>query len=352
MEDILHASKFDRIDPECLCRRNPVNLTGMDTLAPATFFFKCPEGKKYCLCSFDLPREHQHHPSALRTNEQLHTVHFNQQMKPATHPPTITIKTTTITTSMPRLLAPKPQLPPQPQTTVPETCIPSKQLPSPPSHHQKLTQPRDCLNQYSLSTAYNLGLTSSGPPVVLLPIYGDHAYALTPDGTPILILDSKIYCFDSQSTTNAPPPSTPIAFAIITLFRPSDRTNNASGGDTLSNLRLTFSQSGGSGKNHPIVFAIRGAFSSVSFTTGARLENVQGTVFGFALPKWLEGLSFSSSGSGSGSRVRCLFLSGCRGRGGGELPEHSGDVCRVGDRRAFSRRVAEGWEVWGDGVVF
>lgn len=61
-----------------------------------------------------------------------------------------------------------------------------------------------------------------------------------------------------------------------------------------------------------MVFAVRGAFTFVLLDSGARLENVQGTVFGFALPSWLEGISFSKGSSG----VRCLFLTGCRRRGG------------------------------------
>lgn len=113
--------------------------------------------------------------------------------------------------------------------------------------------------------------------------------------------------------TNDPPPETAVAFAMIALFRPENRANN-NGDDTLSNLRRTFSQgrfgAGGSGKNRLMVFAVRGAFSFVDTTKG-RLENVQGTIFGFALPKWLEGISFSGS-----SGVRCCFLSGCHRRGG------------------------------------
>lgn len=59
-------------------------------------------------------------------------------------------------------------------------------------------------------------------------------------------------------------------------------------------------------------FAVRGAFRFVQTTQG-RLEDVQGTIFGFGIPRWLEGISGPAPAG-----FRCCFLSGCR-RVGGEV---------------------------------
>jgi hypothetical protein len=81
------------------------------------------------------------------------------------------------------------------------------------------------------------------------------------------------------------------------------------GGDTISNLRETFKKGKYQydGFNNPVPFAVRGAFSSVTTTNGT-LRNVQGTVFGWAVPGWMESIC--------GPGVRCCFLSGCHMKGG------------------------------------
>jgi alpha-acetolactate decarboxylase len=124
-----------------------------------------------------------------------------------------------------------------------------------------------------------------------------------------MLVDSKAYTFDDNHKATAASPDTPLAFAMLCLFTPENRVVNPNGGDTIENLRDTFKKGkfDYDGINNPVPFAVRGAFSSVKTTKG-ELKGVQGTIFGFAVPAWMESLS--------GPGVRCCFLSGCRTIGG------------------------------------
>lgn len=142
----------------------------------------------------------------------------------------------------------------------------------------------------------------------MLPTYGDYAFCLTPSGNPIAMLDSKVYRFDESNKAYPAFPETSLAFAMICLFTPENRFVSK-GGDTIHNLRSTFGQGKFpyDGRNNPVPFAVRGAFRSVT-TTAREINNVQGTVFGFAVPKWMEQLC--------GPEFRCCFRSGCHSMGG------------------------------------
>lgn len=122
------------------------------------------------------------------------------------------------------------------------------------------------------------------------------------------LIDSKPYRFDTRNKASTPSLDTHIAFAMICLFTPENRVVTG-GGDNISNLRENFAKGKyeSDGRNNPIPFAVRGAFNKVKTTCG-EIEGVQGMIFGFVVPKWMESIS--------GSRVRCCFLSGCHRKGG------------------------------------
>lgn len=129
-----------------------------------------------------------------------------------------------------------------------------------------------------------------------------------------MLLDSKAYLFDNDNKAHPAPPDQRLAFAMICLLTPENRVVTPGGGDTLENLRETFKRGKFEydGFNNPVPFAVRGAFSSVTTTKG-EMNNVQGTIFGWAVPKWMESLS--------GPGIRCCFLSGC-GMKGGEVVDY------------------------------
>lgn len=123
-----------------------------------------------------------------------------------------------------------------------------------------------------------------------------------------MFIDSKAYLFDEHNKATPASPDTRLAFAMICLLTPENRVDNK-GGDTPTNLRKTFGKGKFEydGSNNPVPFAVRGGFSSVTTTKG-EMKNVQGTIFGWVVPEWME--SFSGSG------IRACFLSGCHVHGG------------------------------------
>lgn len=166
----------------------------------------------------------------------------------------------------------------------------------------------DCLYQYSTHEAYTGGAILHGPKVSSLTSYGDYAICLTPDGQPIVMIDSQYWSFDENHKAHTPPAETRLAFAMICLLTPENRVVSK-GGDTIHTLRETFGKGKFEydGSNNPVPFAVRGAFSKVTTTKG-EMNNIQGTIFGFAVPRWMESLS--------GVGFRCCFRSGCHSKGG------------------------------------
>jgi hypothetical protein len=139
-------------------------------------------------------------------------------------------------------------------------------------HHSVSIKPTnlihpDCLYQFSLHATYLANQQQQQqqqkshprrpkpqdqPPVSFLTSYGDHGYALTPNGTVIALLNSQPYEFLPPSSSSShqnqnqqilpnlkprlattfcgynhaiqtPDPNTPLAFAIVTLFHPENR---------------------------------------------------------------------------------------------------------------------------------
>jgi len=176
--------------------------------------------------------------------------------------------------------------------------------------------PPDCLYQYSVHSAYAGGAVLNGPPVSFATGYGDYAYCLTSGGEAILLIDSKAWIFDDNHNAELAPPDTPLAFAMMCLFTPENRIVKPNGGDTMANLRDTFKKGKFQydGINNPVPFAVRGAFSILKTTKG-ELKGAHGTIFGFAVPAWMENVS--------GPGIRCCFLSGCHKLGGEVVDYHS-----------------------------
>lgn len=100
-----------------------------------------------------------------------------------------------------------------------------------------------------------------------------------------------------------------LPFVLVCVFSSENRIMVDGGGDTMANLKETFHNKGRTqdGRNTPMPFAIRGAFTSLQ-TTHETLKDVQGTIFGYSIPPWQETVS--------GPTIQCAFLSGDHAKGG------------------------------------
>ncbi|QDS77453.1 hypothetical protein FKW77_006886 [Venturia effusa] len=196
--------------------------------------------------------------------------------------------------------------------------------------------------QFSIVSAYKAGLTQAGPPVRALQGYGTDGIAYFPrNGGELLFLDSTAYFIPPnqghQASRTASPvtstsPDTSVSpnenimehakgdillpFVMVTKFVP-EFSLNISGDTEMESLMDLLECEGpvAGGKNSFMPFRLRGSFSSVSLHDvgpGSRrssnatssppppssdsererkLENVNGTIFGFHGPKWAEGIS-------------------------------------------------------------
>ena len=123
-------------------------------------------------------------------------------------------------------------------------------------------------------------------------------------------MDQIAYKFSSSGAASKATQSEQLPFVMVCVFQPENRVLQEGGGDTLANLRSTFEgkgRTGHDGKNTPMPFAVRGAFERVQTEQGT-LENVQGTIFGYAIPPWAREVS--------GESIRCAFLNGDKTKGG------------------------------------
>jgi alpha-acetolactate decarboxylase len=159
-------------------------------------------------------------------------------------------------------------------------------------------------------------LKTGGPPVAFLTNHGTYGYGFYEDGSEMLQAETVAYRFDSSGKATKAQQHEQMPFVMVCVFEPEARAH--ADGITLKNLREWWAGQGmeKGGKNTPMPFAVRGAFSSVTTSHGV-LKDVQGTIFGYAVPDWQKDISGGWSGEdGAGQGLRCAFLSGDKSRGG------------------------------------
>lgn len=166
--------------------------------------------------------------------------------------------------------------------------------------------------QYSLITAVTAGLTNGGPIPPMLTSHGTHGIGIFSNtDNSLVLLDSVAYCIGSDGRAQPAPRDANLPFTMVTVFAPTFRAE-LSGGLKKDGLRDLFASGGKipSGKNTPMPFRIEGAFSSVEVgkhtlqeqgQAAQTLKDVKGTIFGFVVPSWAQGIS--------GKGVQSYFLS-------------------------------------------
>ncbi|OQO11735.1 hypothetical protein B0A48_03462 [Cryoendolithus antarcticus] len=168
--------------------------------------------------------------------------------------------------------------------------------------------------QYSLHSAYTAGLQTGGPPVAFLTNHGTYGYGFFADGTTMLQVDRTAYTFSSTGKATKAAQDAQLPFVMVCVFQPERRLGVDGMFGNMTVLRDMFKNGEGQKVNVPIPFAVRGAFSKVKTKEG-EWKNVQGTIFGFAVPKWASGVSGGWDGE-KANGLRCAFLSGDKGTGG------------------------------------
>ncbi|TKA62499.1 hypothetical protein B0A49_13145 [Cryomyces minteri] len=169
--------------------------------------------------------------------------------------------------------------------------------------------------QHSLFSAFKAGLTSStGAPCGHLTGYGTHGLGIFPPSHPsssnssynMLLHDSTAYVLSSSGRAMPAPRDAVVPFVMVTRFEPtfrytvksSQKLQKTSLYDEVFNRRAD-GRTGGNNSYMP--FQVTGGFNTMQLVgEGDALKQVEGTVFGIAVPRW--GKDISGEGS------RCCFL--------------------------------------------
>jgi len=163
--------------------------------------------------------------------------------------------------------------------------------------------------QFSTTAALTAGFTIGQPRTSDLTSHGTHGLGVYEDGSLILLLDHQAYSIRKDGAVVPAPMDAQLPFAMVTVFQPTYRVQ-------LSELsfegleELIASEELGAAKsvNSLTPFMVRARFAEVSTEQGATLKDVEGTVFGFVVPRWMREIS--------GPRIHAHFVDEEEGKGG------------------------------------
>ncbi|KAK8034711.1 hypothetical protein PG993_009706 [Apiospora rasikravindrae] len=180
--------------------------------------------------------------------------------------------------------------------------------------------------QYSLWPAFAAGLDRGGPRVADLinhGTYGVGVFEKSPSSSPpndasdgsgalpfatppkeMVQIEGKAYSIAYDGTVEAAEPRASLPYAMVTVFQPTQRVELHLS-FTFADLRKVV------WPNSPMPFRITGAFRSVHTKQGL-YEDVEGTIFGFMIPKWQATVSGDEY-----SQMR--FIDDDRRQGGGSV---------------------------------
>lgn len=212
--------------------------------------------------------------------------------------------------------------PPQQVFAPISTCAAARAFSQTPSPKMPASIPND-IYQYSLLSAFQGGLTSGGPPTAFFTHHGTHGIGSFGNGADDMIqIDSTAYTLTPDGKAHKAPRDATVPFVMVTTYQPTF-SSSAPDGFRKAQLRSLFASGGEviGGRNTPMPFRIRGAFKSVQLGGGLALDEVRGTVFGYMIPAWQEGIS--------GAGAQCCFLSEDGKSGGRVLDFEAGQDVKV-----------------------
>ena len=174
--------------------------------------------------------------------------------------------------------------------------------------------------QFSLPSAFDAGLNSSGPQSGQLTGYGSHGIGLfANNGGDLLFLDSVAWQIGSDCSVKRADHYTSLPLVQVTRYLPEAELV-LDEGSVMGGLVERMAKAGHGGQNSFMPFRLRGKFASVSVggSAGRTLEDVEGVMFGLMSPVWAQGFSvvganavFMTSGKNSlGGRVKAFKTAG------------------------------------------
>ncbi|KAF2014536.1 hypothetical protein BU24DRAFT_451550 [Aaosphaeria arxii CBS 175.79] len=174
--------------------------------------------------------------------------------------------------------------------------------------------------QFSTHSALT-DLTSGKPLPQDLSSHGDFGLCAFSASRPLLLIAGAPFIVDEACNLHPVAPADErLAFAMVSVFRPDSSLMFPNGKLTRKTLGTAFDEAS---RNSICPFSFQASFTSVKLSSNAtgsedgvvarELKDVEGFVFGYAVPEWMRGIC--------GPRVFCWFVasggSGDDGRPGG-----------------------------------
>ncbi|KAF2743275.1 hypothetical protein M011DRAFT_222764 [Sporormia fimetaria CBS 119925] len=162
-------------------------------------------------------------------------------------------------------------------------------------------EPNDIF-QFSTYSALRAGFTRGKPQVSNLLSYGTDGVGALEDGRLLTLSDCEAYSVDDRGNVSPADKDARLAFVMVTIFRPLRAVRLAIPSksyldDLLSNKIMDSLELGGANSLLPL--HIQGKFKSMKVARRYvirreedefELKDVEGMVFGFMVPPWMEGI--------------------------------------------------------------
>jgi alpha-acetolactate decarboxylase len=163
--------------------------------------------------------------------------------------------------------------------------------------------------QFSTFSALTAGFATGQPRTCDLTSHGTDGIGVYEDGSLMILLDQVAHAFRKDGTVVPAPMNAQLPFAMVTIYKPTYRIKLPDlSFDGLEELVASSDLGPARGINTLMPFKIHAKFSSVSLEVGGTLSAIEGTVFGYVVPRWMRDIS--------GPRIHAHFLDEEETKGG------------------------------------
>jgi alpha-acetolactate decarboxylase len=163
--------------------------------------------------------------------------------------------------------------------------------------------------QFSTFAALSAGFNTGQPRTADLTSHGTHGLGVYEDGSLMILIERQAYALRKDGTVVPGPMQERLPFAMVTIFQPTYRIKLPTLSlDELEEIVSSEELGPAKGINTLMPFTITATFSGMELEQGGSFANIEGTMFGFVVPRWMREIS--------GPRIHAHFVDEEEGKGG------------------------------------
>jgi alpha-acetolactate decarboxylase len=163
--------------------------------------------------------------------------------------------------------------------------------------------------QFSTFAALSAGFNTGQPRTADLTSHGTHGLGVYEDGSLMILIERQAYALRKDGTVVPGPMQERLPFAMVTIFQPTYRIKLPTlSFDELEEIVSSEELGPAKGINTLMPFTITATFSGMELEQGGSFANIEGTMFGFVVPRWMREIS--------GPRIHAHFVDEEEGKGG------------------------------------